>query len=163
LKAPGFSYDYNYNGTSTDTVGQIMKYRIEHVLKADIDLTFFECFSLGIAVQYYSLMKNIDKCFYEFDPQSSIAPPYVQETNMKLPFEGLEDYMEGHKKGTWIFGLRTSVEMWNVKLSLIVNNLFNREYSLRPMAPETPRTTTVQLLYKFTEGEGFFPKKRKNS
>jgi hypothetical protein len=133
------------------------------VLKADFDFTFWECFSVGLAIQYYSLMKNIDKCFYEFDPQSSIAPPFVQETKMDLPFEGLEDYMRHHRKGNWIFGLRTSIEMWNVKLSLIINNLFNSEYSLRPMAAEAPRTTTVQLLYKFTEGEAFFSKKRKNS
>jgi iron complex outermembrane receptor protein len=162
LKSPAYSYDYNYIGTSTDTVGRIMKYRIEHVLKADVDLTFFECVSLGVSVQYYSLMKNIDHCFYEFDPQSSVAPVYVQTTKMDLPFEGLENYMKAHKRGSWVFGLRTSVEMWNIKLSLIVNNLFNREYSLRPMAPEAPRLTTVQLLYKFTEGESFFPQKKKN-
>jgi outer membrane receptor protein involved in Fe transport len=163
LRTPGYSYDYNYNGTSSDTVGQIMKYRIEHVVKADFDLTFWECFSVGLGIQYYSLMKNIDRCFYEFDPQSSIAPPFVKETKMELPFEGLENNMEEHKKGNWIFGLRASIEMWNVKLSVIVNNLFNKEYSLRPMAAEAPRTTTVQLLYKFTEGEAFFPKKKKNS
>jgi iron complex outermembrane receptor protein len=163
LHSLNYSYDYKYDGTSTTTEGQIMKYRIEHVIKADIDFCFYDVFSFGISTQYYSLMKNIDRCFYEFDPQSSIAPRYVQTTKIQLPFEGLENYMENHKRGTWVFGLRTSVEMWNVKLSLIVNNLFNKEYSLRPMAPEAPRITMVQLLYKFTEGEPFFPKKNKDS
>ena len=159
LQAP--RYDYNYNGTSTNTTGQIMKYRIEHVVKMDIDFTFFEFVFMGISAQYYSLMKNIDYCFYEFDPYSSVAPDYVQQTKTRLPFSGLEKYMEDHKKGTWVFGLRSGVEMWNMKFSVIVSNLFNKEYSLRPMAPEAPRITTLQLVYKFTEGEPFFPKKKK--
>ncbi len=160
LRAPNFEYDYTYSNTSTNTVGQIMKYRIEHVLKADLDFTFFNFFSVGMSAQYYSLMKNIDYCFYEFDVESSVSAII---TRAKLPFQGLEKYMEEHKKGTWIFGLRASVEMWNIKFSVIVNNLFNREYSLRPMCPESPRVTTLQLMYKFTEGEPFFPKKKKAS
>lgn len=154
---------YDYINTSSNTNGQIMKYRLEHVFKVDVDFTFFECLSLGISTQYYSLMKNVDAFFYTLDRFSSTAPRYVRNSPVPFPFDGLEHYRETHKKGTWVFGLRTSVEMWNVKLSLIVNNLFNKEYSLRPMAPEAPRITTVQLLYRFTEGEPFFPKKNKDS
>ena len=156
-------YKYTYNNSSTDTIGQIMKYRIEHVAKGDIDFTFFDFVSLGLSAQYYSMMKNIDRFFYEFDPQWEDAPDIVKKTKMKLPFEGLVKYREDHKDGTWVFGLRAGVEMWNVKLSVIVSNLFNTEYSLRPMAPEAPRVTTLQLVYKFTEGEPFFPKRKKNS
>ncbi|MDR1458829.1 MAG: TonB-dependent receptor, partial [Bacteroidales bacterium] len=157
------SKDYNYTNTSSNATNQIMKYRLEHVLKVDLDFTFFDCFTVGASTQYYSLMKNVDGFFYTLDRFSSVAPRYVVTSSSPFPFDGLEHYRETHRTGTWIFGLRTSVEMWNVKLSVIVSNLFNREYSLRPMAPEAPRITTVQLLYKFTEGEPFFPLKKKNS
>ncbi len=158
-----FRYDYKYTNTSTETDGQIMKYRIEHVLKADLNFTFFDFLTLGLSTQYFSKMRNVDYCFYEFDKYSSEAPGYVQGTNMHLPFERLEQYRESIGKGAWQFGLRVSAELWNVKLSLIMNNVFNTELSLRPMASEPPRTTTLQLMYKFTEGEPFFPKKNKKS
>jgi len=51
----------------------------------------------------------------------------------------------------------------NLKFSVIANNLFNKEYSLRPMCPEPPRMTTFQIIYKFTEGEPFFSKRKINT
>ena len=154
---------YTYMNTSSDTTGYIMKYRIEHVLKADLDFKFFDLVTFGFSSQYYSLMKNVDKFFYELDRYSSIAPRNVRNSNYPFPFDGLENYRLTHNKGTWVFALRAGVEVSNIKLSLIVSNLFNKEYSLRPMCPEAPRITTLQLVYKFTEGESFFPKKKINS
>ena len=154
---------YDYMNTSSDVTGQIMKYRLEHVLKADINMTFFDCFTLGASAQHYSMMKNVDKCFYDLDRYNPEAARLIRNNPYPFPFDGLLNYIETHNKGTTVFGLYTSVEMWNVKLSLIVSNLLNKEYSLRPMAPESPRVTTLQLMYKFTEGEPFFPKRKKSS
>ncbi len=152
---------YNYINTSSDTTGYIMKYRIEHILKTDLDFKFFNLITLGLSAQYFSLMKNVDKFFYELDRYSSIAPRNVKNSNAPFPFDGLEEYRLIHDKGTWVFGLRAGVEYTNIKLALIINNLFNTEYSLRPMCPEPTRMTTLQLVYKFTEGEPFFAKKNK--
>lgn len=151
---------YTYINTSSDTNGQIMKYRIEHILKADLDFKFYDMFTIGVSTQFYSLMKNVDKFFYELDRYSSIAPRNVRNSNAPFPFDGLENYRLNHDKGTWVFALRAGVEVSNVKLSIIVNNLFNKEYSLRPMCPESPRVTILQLVYKYTEGEPFFPKRK---
>ena len=152
---------YKYNNTSSDVSNNIMKYRLEHVLKADISVTLFDCFSIGVSAQYYSLMKNVDRFFYTMDRYSSEAPRLIQGTRKSFPFDGLEEYRLTHNKGTTVMGIYTSIEWNNLKLSLIVNNLFNKEYSLRPMCPEAPRLTTLQLMYKFTEGEPFFAKKKK--
>jgi hypothetical protein len=152
---------YNYNNTSSNDTGQIMKYRLEHVLKADLSFTIFDIFSIGASAQYFSLMRNVDMFFYSYDRFSPIASELIKNSKSPFPFDGLYDYREAHNKGTTIFGLYTSVEMWNVRLSLIVSNLLNKEYSLRPMCPESPRVTTLQLMYKFTEGEPFFPKRKK--
>jgi len=150
---------YNYNNTSSNDTGQIMKYRLEHVIKADLSFTIFDIFSVGASVQYFSMMKNVDMFFYRYDRFSPMASKPIPIN--PFPFDGLYEYRETHNKGTTVFGLYTSVEMWNVKLSLIVSNLLNTEYSLRPMCPEAPRLTTLQLMYKFTEGEPFFPKRKK--
>ncbi len=153
--------DYYYLNTSSCTDGYIMKYRIEHLLKADLDFNFFDIFSVGATIQYYSLMKNVDNFFYSLDRFYEEASRPVRTSRSIFPFDGLEEYRQGHQKGTCIFGLRGSVELWNIRLSVIVNNLFNKEYSLRPMSPEAPRLTTIQVAYKFTEGEPIFPKHKK--
>jgi hypothetical protein len=77
---------YTYINTSSDTNGQIMKYRIEHILKADLDFKFFDMFSIGVSTQFYSLMKNVDKFFYELDRYSSIAPRNVRNSNAPFSF-----------------------------------------------------------------------------
>ncbi|MBO4739395.1 MAG: TonB-dependent receptor [Bacteroidales bacterium] len=148
--------DYTYMNTSSDVDGQIMKYRIAHILKFDLDFKFFDIFTIGGSIQYYSLMKNVDHFFYTMDRYSD--QPQFTGSKMPVPFDGLEQYRKEHQKGTCIFGLRASIEVWNLKLSVLVNNLLNKEYSLRPMAPEAPRLTTIQLSYKFKEGEPLFQK-----
>ena len=150
---------YNYNNTSSNDTGQIMKYRLEHVVKADLSFTIYDIFSVGASAQYFSMMKNVDLFFYKYDRFSPRASRPIAVN--PFPFDGLDKYRETHNKGTTVFGFYASVEMWNVKLSLIVTNLLNKEYSLRPMCPESPRVTTIQLMYKFTEGEPFFPKRKK--
>ena len=156
--------EYTYSNTSSDITGQIMKYRLEHVCKADLGFTIFDVFSVGASAQYFSLMKNVDLFFYSYDRFSPLASRLIQNSKSAFPFDGLYNYREAQNdKGTVVCGLYTSVEMWNVKLSLIIQNLLNTEYSLRPMCPEAPRLTTLQLMYKFTEGEPFFPKRKKRS
>ncbi|MDR1793707.1 MAG: TonB-dependent receptor [Bacteroidales bacterium] len=150
--------DYDYTNTSSDPENLMMKYRIEHVFKGDIGITLFDIFSVGGSVQYYSLMKNVDKFFYLLDRFNPDAPRWVRESKAAFPFDHLKEYQETHDRGTWVFGLNASVEVYNIKLTVLVENLFNKEYSLRPMAPEAPRLTTVRLSYKFKEGEPFFPK-----
>jgi iron complex outermembrane receptor protein len=163
IYASTLTKDYTYNNSSYNTDGQIMKYRLEHVLKADLNFTFFKLFSVGVSAQYYSMMKNIDKFFFTMDRFSSEAPRWVKESKSPFPFDYLENYYNSRDKGTWVFAFRASIELWNVKLSLIIDNIFNKEYSLRPMYAESPRVTTLQLMYKFTEGEPFFLKRKKNS
>ena len=160
--AESLSKRYNYANTSSNDTGQIMKYRLEHVLKTDVSFTFYDIFSIGASAQYFSMMKNVDMFFYSYDRFSPYASRSTKKSPSPFPFDGLYDYRDAHTKGTTVFGLYASVEMWNVKLSLIVSNLVNKEYSLRPMCPEAPRLTTIQFIYKFTEGEPFFPKRKKS-
>jgi iron complex outermembrane receptor protein len=151
---------YSYANTSSSKEGQIMKYRLEHVLKTDLNLTLFDHFTIGASAQYYSMMKNVDMFFYSYDRLYPHASRVTLETTSPFPFDGLYNYREKNKNGTTVFGLYASVELWNWQLSLIINNLLNKEYSLRPMCPEAPRITTLQLVYKFTEGEPFFSKRK---
>ena len=56
---------------------------------------------------------------------------------------------EKFKNGDIIFDLRLGYQMdRNSKLSLIVNNLFNREYMSRPADMQPQRTIALQLSLK---------------
>lgn len=125
-----------YITTSSDTTGHILKYRVQGLLKADIQITW-KRFSTGFGGRYYSFMKNIDKFFYE-----------ILDGQMFGVNTGIKKYREEHNKGTFIVDYRMSYALKSFKFSVIVNNLMNTEFSLRPLTVEPPRMTQLQVIYK---------------
>ncbi len=123
----------SYNTTSTDKSNNILKYRVQHLFKMDIDLTFHR-WTGGISGRYYSFMQNIDKFFYDYD-----RPGFF--------YTGIKEYREENNQGTFIMDARLSYTLHSFRLSAIVNNLFNKEFSLRPCTIEPPRFTTLQVVY----------------
>jgi hypothetical protein len=61
---------------------------------------------------------------------------------------GIKKYREEHDKGTFILDYRVSYAMRSFKFSVIVNNLLNTEFSLRPLTIEPPRMTQLQVIYR---------------
>jgi outer membrane cobalamin receptor len=127
---------YTYLSTSSDTNGYILKYRVQSLLKADLQVTL-KRFSTGFGGRYYGFMKNIDKSFYDFLDGQMFG---VQT--------GIKKYREDHHTGTFILDYRISYALKDFKFSVIVNNLLNQEFSLRPLTMEAPRATTLQVVYK---------------
>ncbi|MCC6837913.1 MAG: TonB-dependent receptor [Bacteroidia bacterium] len=67
----------------------------------------------------------------------------------KTFFPGMKEYRAEHNKGDAIFDGRISYQIHNVaKVSLIVNNVFNREYVSRPADMQPPRVFAMQLTVK---------------
>ncbi|HWY12704.1 MAG TPA: TonB-dependent receptor [Bacteroidia bacterium] len=136
----------DYNPTK-DTLGlpylNVLKYRNRHLFKNDIQFDY-KFLSIGYSVRYQSFMENIDRKFtesilHDVDPNFDLIPStYV------LP--GLKEYREKNRPGSWVHDVRISFQIskW-VKLSYIVSNLFNEEYSSRPGDVRPPRMQTVQL------------------
>lgn len=126
---------FNYLSTSSDTTNHILKYRMQHIAKLDLQINW-KNLGFGISGRYYSFMQNIDKFFYNFD-----RPGYLTT--------GIVDYREKYNDPNLIFDVRMSYEFRrHFKLSLIVDNVLNKEYSLRPITIEPPRTTMIQIVYK---------------
>jgi len=123
----------SYNTTSSDKTNNILKYRVQHLFKMDIDLTL-KRWSGGVTGRYYSFIQNIDKFFYDYD-----RPGFFNT--------GIKKYREENDHGTFILDVRLSYTLRSFKLSAIVNNLFNTEFSLRPCTIEPPRFTTIQVVY----------------
>ncbi|MFM2285074.1 MAG: hypothetical protein RLZZ543_571 [Bacteroidota bacterium] len=125
-----------YARSSSDSTGYLLKYRFQHVFKADAEVTHGK-WILGASVRYNSYMRNIDKVFEDLDEILGI---------LGQPQPGLKAYRQTHNKGFTVVDMRLSYQLNKTsKVAFIVNNLLNLEYTIRPMSIEQPRTTAIQL------------------
>ena len=132
--------EYSYNSTSLDSTEQILKYRFLHNVKGDVEVTFAKKFAIGASAKYFSKILNLDGVIEEFE--QSTTPPFIQNIRYK-------DYFESHRFGNWIFDARISYKFNEThKIAIIVTNILNRVYSLRPLKIEQPRSIMLQYTLK---------------
>lgn len=129
----GYTY-MNPIDLSADTLkNDILKYRYRHEVKGDVQLSH-KRFSTGLSMVYRSFMERIDKAFEEKILGQEIFP-------------GLKEYRQKYDKGAFVFDFRFSYRLSpETKLSLIVKNLFNKEYMGRPGDIRPPRSFSLQFL-----------------
>lgn len=121
-----------YKNTSFDTTNNILKFRIRDTFRSDIQLDYKKVF-VGFSVRYNSHVQNIDKAFVDLDDDGTLTT-------------GVRTWMETHQSGTTLLDVRAGVNLSKqVRVALIVNNVTNEVYSLRPLSIEAPRTFQVQL------------------
>lgn len=126
-----------YRKTFSDTSSNMLKYRFNHLVKADIQATYKK-FSIGFSTRYNSYMKNIDAIFVN---------PIAGSTYL-LP--GLKEYREKFNKGSLVFDARMSYDIIKeVKINFIANNIFNAEYVSRPGDLQAPRNFLLQMQFSF--------------
>ena len=132
-----------YNNASYDTIGNILKYRHEHILKFDINLEYSTIMT-GLSIRYNSMMKNMDKVFGSWVFNQTEESPIDPLQNI-----GILDSRERMVNGDLILDWRIGYHI-NEKLSLsfIIDNLLNTEYQTRPADLGPPRTYTVKLSAK---------------
>ena len=132
LVIPQFS-QASYLTTSENTNSNILKYRMQHLIRIDVGATR-GAFNSGISFRANSHMQNIDKAFSQLEQE--------------LPTEfnpGINSWRANHTKGDYVFDARIGYTFSEKhKVALIMNNLLNREYAIRPLAIEEPRVTMVQ-------------------
>lgn len=146
---PTTNKEYTFTTTASDTTRNVLKYRIEHMVKLDVEFSFFKTFAIGVSANYFSAMKNVDDFFFNYDaanPENSERRNATLK-NLDLPFYGYYDYFQKHKNGSFVLDARLSFFVKDFTLSLIVKNVLNETYYLRPMYMEPTRTITFQLVY----------------
>jgi outer membrane receptor protein involved in Fe transport len=124
----------------------VLKYRFEHLANVDIEFVFTinkkYKVALGGTYRYYSYMRSVDRAFYNFDRELLQV--------IGIPSWGAAEWREDHNKGDHVFDIRGSVEFNDfIKLGVVVKNVGNREYALRPLKINAPRSTQVQLTVQF--------------
>ncbi|MEN9915004.1 MAG: hypothetical protein RL528_1768 [Bacteroidota bacterium] len=132
--------DPTYRISFSDSTSNMLKYRFKHLVKLDIQATYKK-FSLGISLRYNSFMKNIDLMFEE---------PILTDAGQQFILPGLKEYRKNNTSGALVFDSRFIYHITKeMKLNLIVNNLFNAEYVSRPADLQAPRNFLLQLQYAF--------------
>ena len=132
--------DPTYRISFSDSTSNMLKYRFKHLVKLDIQASYKK-FSLGISLRYNSFMKNIDLMFEE---------PILTDTGQQFILPGLKEYRKNNSSGALVFDSRFIYHITKeMKLNLIVNNLFNAEYVSRPADLQAPRNFLLQLQYAF--------------
>ena len=140
------SPEYNYNpqpdglettylSTSHDTTGMLLKYRSPHVFRFDVQVAGQKFFG-GISVRYQTALHNFDQAFIEFEEQGFVE-------------WGVQQWLTENPDLPWIIDARIGRDWANGhKLSLVISNLTNAEYAIRPMAMEAPRLTSLMYTYQ---------------
>ena len=127
--------------SSSNPENNILKYRFQHLVKADIQVNY-KRWMFGGSLRYNSFMQNIDKLFEELDEFANLGLLAVAP--------GLKQYRKSFTQGVTVLDFRVGYEAFKgIRFSLVINNLLNKEYALRPMVIEQPRTIALQVNVKF--------------
>ena len=109
----------------------VLKYRFKHTIKIDVESKFKQL-NIGLAMLRNSHMEAIDAIFETF-----VVP-------------GLRDYRTANNNGYYLFNARLGYQVNNhLKTSFIVNNMLNREYTVRPGLLEPTRLWSMRVDYRF--------------
>jgi len=124
--------DSIYKLSFSDPSTNMLKYRFNHMAKADIQATY-KAFSIGISSRYNSYMKNIDRVFEDGVLGEELLV-------------GMANYRSVFNKGVAVFDARFGYQINEAfKINFIANNLFNKEYVSRPGDVQAPRNFILQM------------------
>ncbi|MDA8692681.1 TonB-dependent receptor [Saprospiraceae bacterium] len=110
-----------------DDLQNILKYRTRHNFKVDAEGTFNNL-TAGMAIIYSSATETIDELLNNI---------------------GLIGFYRNANPGGFVkLDSRVSYSLGQLKISLLVENILNQEYTLRPGLLESPRNIGMRLDYK---------------
>ncbi|NDB35165.1 MAG: TonB-dependent receptor [Flavobacteriia bacterium] len=128
--------DSLYRLTFSEPNSNMLKYRFNHMFKADVQATY-KGISFGISTRYNSFMKNIDAVF-----EDGILGQEL--------LVGLAKYRAMFNKGIAVVDTRMGYRFSDhFKMNFILDNVFNAEYVSRPGTVQAPRTFMLQMQITF--------------
>lgn len=125
--------ELSYESSSSNPESGVLKYRYTVLFKTDLQWDYRR-WSIGTSLRYNDFMQNIDQIF--IDPIFSQFIPGVEESRSQ------------QSKGDFIVDVRLKYALSDaVSVSVIANNVGNREYYPRPAMIGPPRSFAIQLRY----------------
>ena len=141
---PNTDVGYTFRNTSFDTTTNVLKYRFKHTYKADVEVAY-KGFAVGYTIKYFSKMENLDAAISTFEDVTVSTSGTLQAILFK-------DFYAENNNGNIIMDLRASYGFgkdYQHKFSLVIKNLLNDTYSLRPLKIEAMRSAVLQYSFKF--------------
>ena len=124
--------DSLYKLSFSDPTTNMLKYRFNHMAKADIQATY-KAISFGVSSRYNSYMRNIDRVFEDGVLGEELLV-------------GMANYRSIFNQGVAVFDARFGYQINEAfKINFIANNLFNKEYVSRPGDVQAPRNFILQM------------------
>ena len=107
------------------------------MVRIDVQATGAKWFG-GVSVRYQSKLQNFDEAFILFEAEDLADIEW-----------GLASWLDTHPRSPWLIDFRVG-RQWNEhhRLSIVISNLANKEYSIRPLAMEQPRLTKIMYTYE---------------
>ncbi|MCX6197670.1 MAG: TonB-dependent receptor [Bacteroidetes bacterium] len=128
---------YNFKKVGVEDTNKLLYYRIRHLFRADVEVSFWKCY-VGATFNYGTTPEKIPALF----KQASFI--FFHNLN------ALNDYVANHPNGDFFMDIRAGMNINDhFKIGFIVKNVTNRLYQLRPGKPEPLRSYTLQLRYTF--------------
>ena len=113
-------------------VRKLLKYRSMHNFRMDAETELFGRWIVGGVANFNSYVHHVDLLF-----SFGIVPNFTE-------------FRLAHNRGDWTFDLRAGYKINDKqRVNFVVNNLLNREYTLRPARMEAPRTFQVKYSHTF--------------
>ena len=135
--------DSAYLATFSDPELRTLKYRNKHMAKIDLQIDY-KRFAIGTSVRYTSFMDNVDEVF------TGPLPGIIIDGQPVEILPGYGPYRDARRTGDVVCDARISYGVTEgSRLSLLMNNVFNREYSNRPGNVLPPRTIICQYTLRF--------------
>ena len=131
----------------TSARNNMLKYRFYHSAKGDVEVSVRKI-DIGFSLNYNSFIVNIDKAF-EDSLRLPDGKPIIKDGKPMFILPGLKEYREINDKGQVIFDARIGFDLSDKsRISIVVRNIFNKEYMIRPADVQAPRTFALQYMLK---------------
>jgi len=123
-----------------------LKYRQKHTVKGVFDFQWNR-FSVGTNLAYKSKTLAVD---YFIVDEREKEKDDLMDVVRSIIFSGLHDYWAEHNTGYFAMDARVGVKVSKgIQGWVMLNNILNTEFSLRPMDLAAPRTLIFQMNFKF--------------
>lgn len=130
-----------------------LKYRQKHTVKGTFDFQW-KRLNIGTNMTWKSKTLAVDYLMVDERPrmyEKKEVMDYVRDIMLgSVDGETMATYWNEMNKDYFVMDLRAGVQVTkDVQFQFMINNLFNKEYSIRPMAVAAPRTYVMQLNLTF--------------
>jgi iron complex outermembrane receptor protein len=140
--------ELSYTSTSSNPESETLKYRYRHLAKFDLEISRNK-WTIGTHLHYNSFMENVDWLFESGAFNAEVFDIFTL-ADANIADMGIKRSRERLNSGDFTADLRMSYLFTeDLSAQFIIENIFNREYQIRPASIGTPRLFSLKLTAQF--------------